>query len=116
MEEIKVQLTAIQLIAETNVKTNLELMKLKATRKVSILFAGFLSALLQSTLLGISLLFLNLSAAIWLGNYMQAPYLGFLLVASFYLFLGLIYILFCRKAIKKKIQNALIKRILSDTP
>lgn len=91
--------------------TYLELIKLKAINRVSEIISAIVPDLITGTLMIVFLLFINLGLAFWLGDIFGKVYLGFLLVAGFYLVLGIISRLFMRGWLKKVASDYFIKQI-----
>ena len=96
------------------IQTNIELVKLEATERVSVLGSGLLSLLLVGLTLSLFTLFLSIGASIYLGEYFKNTFLGFLFVAGFYFLLTCLLILSRKKLIEKPMRNKIIKRILRN--
>ncbi len=93
--------------------TYVELLKLKTISRFTTVVSTVFPDIIVITLILIFLLFVNLGLAFWLGDVFGRMYLGFLTVAAFYLFLGLISHIFMRGWLKKVATNYFIKRIFS---
>ena len=93
-------------------KTSLEIVKLKAVDKSS----EVISSLVFQTILYVFIIsfivFINLGLAIWIGKLLGQLYLGFFVMAAFYLIAGLIYYFFFQKKIKKQVSEYIIKQAL----
>jgi len=90
----------------------INLFKLKSIRKVS----GFMSTLIASVILVIILiavlLCITVGLALLIGAWVGATYLGFFIVAAFYLIIGLVLYNLRGKLIKTPISNKLIKELV----
>ena len=95
---------------ETMYKLNV----VRATKKASDIASGVVNSLLLFFVVLCTILFASTAAAWWLGQVLDNPALGFLLVASFYLLLALILILMKKKVISPFIKNALIRKIYEE--
>jgi hypothetical protein len=92
--------------------TSYELVKLKAVDKTSDVVSSVIPYSVVLILVSSFLLFLNLGLALWLGEILGKPFLGFMVIAGFYLLIGLIVFLFMHKWIKKVVYNYVIKQLL----
>jgi hypothetical protein len=90
--------------------TYIELVKLKSINKISQLASTLFPDVVVLSLLFIFLLFANLGLAFLLGDLFGKVYLGFLLVAGFYLILGCVSHFFMRGWFKRIALNYLIKQ------
>jgi hypothetical protein len=90
--------------------TYIELLKLKTINRVSEVLSVIFPDIIVSTLIIVSLLFINLGLAFWLGDVLGKVYLGFLVVAAFYFLLGFISHFFMRGWFKKVAANYFIKQ------
>lgn len=97
--------------SESYIKTNVELIKLKAVDKT----ADIVSALVANGAMVIFGLFffmmLNVGIAIWLGKVMGQSHYGFMVVAGFYAIITLL-VFMLRKNIKTPISNSIISQML----
>lgn len=94
-------------------KTSYELAKLKTLGKVSDLASSLIPYSIVLFFIVVFLLFVNLGLAFWLGDILGRIYYGFFAVAGFYLIAGLCTHYFMHKCIKKRICNAIIKKLLT---
>jgi len=92
-------------------KTTLELYKLKAIRKSVEVTSTFVSRSIVIIVLSMFLVFASFGLALWLGEILGKPYLGFLCVASLYFVLGGVLFFLLHNFIKRKISNLMILRI-----
>ena len=93
-------------------KTSYELVKLKAVDKSSDVVSSFIPHSIVFVLIISFLLFLNLGLAFWLGEILGNTYLGFFVVAGFYVFTGIVVHFLMHKWIKNKVRNIIIKQLL----
>jgi len=54
----------------------------------------------------------NLGLAIWIGKLLGQLYLGFFVMAAFYLLAGLVYYIFFQDKIKKMVSEYVINQVL----
>jgi hypothetical protein len=87
---------------------------LKATKKASSIASGVVNSILIFFTVFCMILFASVAAAWWLGDVLENPALGFLLVAGFYLLVVLILLMMRKKVIAPYIRNSLIKKIYEE--
>src|SRR6202008_2691480 len=92
-------------------ETRFELVVLNAQEKASGIVSSAVSAIIGIVLGLFVVLFASIGASLWLGNYFQSTYMGFFLVALFYLLIVIILILNREKWIKTPVINAMIKKM-----
>jgi hypothetical protein len=92
-------------------KTSLDLAKLKTVDKTTDIVSSLIPPIILSILLVFLTLFLSISAAIWLGEFYDPPYYGYLIVAGFY---GVVWLIvyIVRRSIKRKFGDYLVKLLL----
>ncbi len=93
-------------------QTSLELVKLKAVEKSSEVISSFIPHSVVFIMIASFILFLNLGLALWLGDILGKTYLGFLVVAAFYILAGIVVNFFMYKWLKRIICNYYIKSVL----
>jgi hypothetical protein len=91
---------------------SVKLTKLKALEKISDVISTLIPHTLTLAMIGLFLLFLNLGLSFWLGEILGKVYYGFLLVAGFYGFVGLMMHLILHKWIKRMVGDAIVKQLL----
>ncbi|RYG03472.1 MAG: hypothetical protein EOO07_31880 [Chitinophagaceae bacterium] len=102
MEEHATVLDSLVNKAETYAKTNIDLLKLKATDKVSDTVSSVVLKLVYVFLSLLIVLMLNYGVALWISDEMGIIYSGFFIVAGFYIIvLALVF------AFRKKIVTGL---------
>ncbi len=98
--------------AESYTKTSIELFKLKAIDRIADVVSDLISSLPFIIALILFFITLNFGISLWLGAVLGKDYLGFLAVAGFYLFAGIILYLI-KKWIKKPLNDSIINQMLS---
>jgi hypothetical protein len=98
--------------AATYGKTSLELLKLRAVQRASIMAPAVVSRIIMLVLLSFFLLVLTIAVAIWLGDMLGKMYYGFFIVAGFYGLLALVFQLAIRKKMKQTIGDWIISELL----
>jgi len=93
-------------------KTSFELIKLKTLDKTSDVVSSVVPHSVVLVIIVSFMLFLNLGLAFWLGEILGKIYLGFFVVAGFYLITGIVIHFFMHKWLKKIIGNYIIKQVL----
>lgn len=93
-------------------KTSFELVRLKTLDKAADVVSSLVPQSVVIILIASFMLFLNLGIALWLGDILGKPFLGFFVVAAFYILAGIIMHFFMHNWIKKLVGNYFIKRLL----
>ncbi len=94
-------------------KTSFELYKLKTISKTAEVVSTFVSRGAVVIVLSMFLVFASIGLALWLGDLLGKPYLGFLCVATFYIVLGGVLFYFLHKFIKRKVSNSIISEVFN---
>lgn len=94
-------------------QTSFKLIKLRTLDKISEGVSSFIPHGITLVLIILSLLFINLGLALWLGELMGKIYFGFLLAGAFYLFIGLLFHFVFNRYIKNKIRDYMINKALN---
>ena len=95
------------------VKTNIELIKLEATERTSVIGSKLISyalILLAGLLL---ILFISLGAALYISSCFGNNYCGFIIVGGFYLIVGICLMIFKRNMLEKPLRNNIISGIMN---
>lgn len=100
--------------AETYVRTNIEIARLKATDKVSDVVSVLALRLVFVFLALLIILMLNFGLALYLSECVGASYAGFFIVALFYLVLVALVYAFRKPWIKQPIKDAVISNLLDE--
>lgn len=114
MEEKATLIESLFERTESYVKTNIELVRLKAISKSADLLSALASSIILSVIVLMLVIMLNIGLALWIGDLMGKSYYGFFTVALFYLVIGLVLFLFQGQLIKKPIGNAIITNMLKE--
>ncbi len=98
--------------AEDYGKSGLELVKLKVVDKTSEIISSLIPNSIVFVLIASFMIFLNLGLAFWLGEVLGRTYLGFFVVAGFYVLAGIIFYVFFHKRVKIYFCNSIINQML----
>lgn len=90
----------------------LEYAKLKAFYFAGLTATSFAKLLLVGSFLSIGLIFLSVFGAIAIGNYLDNIALGYLVIAGFYFFIAILFLL-VRKQIEKVVLRKLSEKFLN---
>jgi hypothetical protein len=112
MEEKVSSLESLLERAEEYGKTSLELIKLKTLDKTADAVSSFVPQLAITLAVLVFLLMINIGIALWLGEILGKSWYGFLILAGFYLIIGIVLFLL-RKWLKKLVANIIIKQTLN---
>jgi hypothetical protein len=114
MERVVRMLGDLSVAALKHLKALIELQRLKLVMKMSELFSTFITSVLVFMMGSLSFLSLNLAAAIWLGAFLGASHLGFLILAVGYLLLLVVFLVFFKGVFKRGMRNIFIRISLSE--
>ncbi|MBA3901046.1 MAG: phage holin family protein [Bacteroidetes bacterium] len=95
------------------INTNIELLKLEATERISIIGAGIISSLVLTVIGIFFIFFISFGAAFYLSAILGDNYSGFVMVAGFYLLVLLILLIGRKSLLKKPICDKIIQRIFN---
>jgi hypothetical protein len=90
---------------------NIDLIKYKILDKVADMISSFIARFLLMLSISILVIFLSISAALWLGEILGKDYYGFLIVTGFYGIVTIL-ILYLQRSIKHKMNNWIITKML----
>lgn len=93
-------------------KTTIDLVKLKAVDKLAKISTGLVFGIILALFVFFFLMIFNIALALWLGKLLGEIYLGFFVVAGFYVLLIIILILFKKQLIKTPLTNTIISKFL----
>ena len=93
------------------VETRADLFKLKAIKKTAEVGSSIVSNIVIVVVFSSFFIFLNIALGLWLGDLTGKNYLGFLIVAAFYLIVGIIIYSNREKIISSPIANSIIKKM-----
>lgn len=94
--------------------TNVELVKLQALDRASAAGAGIASMLIIGTVMLMFAVFASVSAAVYLSILLGAYYIGFGIVAGFYLLAGIIMLVSRKQSLENPIRNTIIRNALRE--
>jgi hypothetical protein len=111
MEELKNNADSLTKNLADYADTYYKLTVVKATDKATGIAAGALAGF-SVLFIGIFVvLFLGISLAIWLGDLVNSPALGYLLVAAFFLLIIIILVMMRKKIVFPMIRNLIIRKL-----
>ncbi|MCC6699911.1 MAG: hypothetical protein IT221_00200 [Fluviicola sp.] len=99
---------------ENFAKTNVSLIKLKAVEKIADTSSVLFTRLLLFFFLFMLLFVFNIGLSLWLGTFFGEAYIGFLVVASFYLLI-VIFLLLLHQPLRLRLKNQIITYLLTET-
>jgi membrane protein YdbS with pleckstrin-like domain len=100
---------------EQYVKDRLLLLKMQAVEKISQVAAKLFSALIIAMLGFLVLLFVSLMAGYFFADITGSFYIGFGIVAAFYLLLLLLILKLRKRIIEKKVADEIVETIFDKT-
>jgi hypothetical protein len=100
---------------EAYAQTTLELSKLKAVQMSISAATALLSGLGVLFSLLLFVLILSVGSALYLGEMLGKPCYGFFVVATFFLFLGIVLHLFLSQWLRKSVGDFIVKNLLQPT-
>lgn len=112
MESTASHIESIYNKAKAYTETSIELYKLNAIDKTADVVSSLVSWVALASTVVVFLLFINIGISLYIGELLQASYLGFLIVSLFYLVLGLLLYFFNEKLIGKPITNLVISKLM----
>ena len=98
--------------AKDYIDTNIELKKLTIIQSVAKTIGGVVSGLVLVVIAVFFLIFLSVAVGLYLGELLASMYLGFFIVAFFYLLIGFIVAMMRKSYIQNPIVDKLIRKIL----
>ncbi len=93
-------------------KTSYDLFKLRVLETVTVVATSLLSRLVVIAIFFVFVFFLNIGIALMVGDLLGKLYYGFLLVAIFYLVIGIIFHFFFHKWTKKVLVDLIVTQAL----
>jgi hypothetical protein len=94
--------------------TRLQLIRLEAVSKITEIGSELFSSLALGLIGFLFILFFSLMAGFYLAAYFKEYYIGFGIVAGFYLLIGLIMYVFRKEIFLTPIRKRIIRRILNN--
>ncbi len=95
-------------------KTNYELIKFKLLKTTAIIVPSLISRLIVVLVFFFFTLILSVGIAFWLSELFDNLYVGFFIVAAFYLVIGILFHFFLYNWIKKPMGDSIVKQILKQ--
>ena len=99
--------------ASDYLETRVDLLKLKAVSKSSDMLSSIVSKLVILIIFIFGFFILNIGLSIWIGTAMGEVWYGFIIIAGFYILLGLLLIIFKSKWLKDPVNNIIVKKMLN---
>jgi len=99
--------------AGDHLETRMELLKLQAIDKSSEITSSIVSGVTIVVIIIFGVFILNVGLALWIGELLGKMYLGFFIVAGFYVLIALILHLFRHSLLKDPISNMIIKKFVN---
>ncbi len=93
---------------EQYTKTSFDLYKYTAIYKTAALFSSLAVKLVLFTVSLIATLLLTVALALWIGDILEKTAYGFLIMGSFYIFVGIVIFIFRKSWIEIRISNSII--------
>jgi uncharacterized membrane protein (DUF485 family) len=112
MDQPKDQRASILEEVEEYVKTSTELFKLQFTDRVSDFITSLIVKLIFLLFGFMFVLLLSFALAIWLGDLLGKPYLGFLVAAGVFALIVLLVYVFREGMIQKPVMQSILSKIL----
>jgi hypothetical protein len=97
---------------EGYIKTNVTLYKLTAIKKSADIVSGLVSKMVLLMVITFFVLMLSVGLALWIGEVVESPYKGFLIVSAGYIFIFIILYLFRNPLLKEPARNIVVNEIL----
>lgn len=93
------------------VETRADLFKLKAIKKTAEVGSSIVSQIVVAIVFSSFFIFLNIAIGLFLGDLIGKNYIGFFIVAAFYLIVGILIYSNRQKIISSPIANSIIKKM-----
>lgn len=114
MEEQATLLESLVKKIEDYVQTNIEIAKLQAIDKLATFVSHLFAKIIIFVIVLMVFVMINIGVALCIGECMNMSYIGFFIVACFYILLALILHFFRKPLIKDPILNSIIKNLNDD--
>jgi hypothetical protein len=101
-------------LAQEYVETQVELLKVQAAEKISLLVSKIMAYMVLSFFLLFFLLFASIALAYVLSEWMGRPYAGFLTVAAIYLVLGVGIFRGRERLLRRPLLNAIVRELFRE--
>ena len=100
--------------AEAYAKTNVDLFKLKAIDKSADVVSSLVARIAIIVVVLLIAVMINIGLALWIGELLGKSYLGFFIIAAFYIIVALILHYNRGKMIKAPINDSIILQMLKE--
>lgn len=100
--------------ASDYLESRVDLLKLKAVKKMSDITSSLVTRLTIILIIAFVFFMANIGLAMWIGDMMEKMYYGFFIVAGGYIVVALILFGFRRQLFKTPLHNRLIKMMLKE--
>lgn len=112
MEEQPTLIESLLERVEAYTKSNVDLLKLKAIDKSADVYSSLVSKLVLIIVIIIAITLVNIGLSMWIGGLIGKPYLGFFIVAAFYVLVAIIVHFGRESLIKTPVSNSFIEKML----
>jgi protein-S-isoprenylcysteine O-methyltransferase Ste14 len=96
------------------ISTNYNLIKMRTIERSSTMLSSLLGVILIGLVLLLFVFFASIAAGFYLSYKCGNTYIGFAIVAGFYLLVGIILVLTKKKCLEEPIRDRIIKEILNE--
>jgi hypothetical protein len=114
MSSLKDKLSSFAEDLHEYVNIRFSLGRLKTAEKVSVLAGRLMAGMVLAFMAGIFLILVSIAAAIVVGKWLDNQWLGFLIVAAFYLLIGIIVWLARGPLIQLPVMNSIIHQLFAE--
>lgn len=114
MSSLKDKLSSFAEDLHEYVNIRFSLGRLKTAEKVSVLAGRLMAGMVLAFTAGIFLILVSIAAAIVVGKWLDNQWLGFLIVAAFYLLIGIVVWLARGPLIQLPVMNSLIHQLFAE--
>jgi len=99
--------------AELYAKTNIDILKLKAIDKLTDVISTIVAKLATIVVALIAIFLVNIAASLWIGELVGKSYLGFLIVAGFYILVALTMHFNKGSLLKTRVKKSIVSQLLN---
>ena len=94
------------------IETRIDLLKLQAVDKSSDVTSSLIAGIITLLVVSFAVFIFNIGLALWIGDLLGKTYLGFFVVAGFYVLVAILLHFFRNALIKDPVTTILIKKML----
>ena len=98
---------------EKYANTSIDILKLNAVEKSADVLSSLTSSIVVFIIFAMFTLFVNIGVSLFIGKMLEEYYLGFLIVSTFYLIVGLLVYYNRTKLMKTPLSNMIIVKLLN---